>query len=166
MFGENLNRTREGMKRRIAWLNKKHCKTAKELADTLKEQAELGRGLMRIDVCAALLECFKILVNKTPHDTGRARNSWTISNTGTSYIPEKRIYPEYQGEEVANAAAQALREVKGAIYESDVIWIYSNVEYMLALNADWSRKYAGNFIDLFLQELKRELNKAASASRL
>lgn len=155
MYAQELNRTREGMKRRIAWLNKKQCKTAKELTDTLKEQAELGRQLMRQDAIAAVLKCFPRLIARTPVDTARARSGWQITGSpgDLEFVPGK-----------SQAAIQ--RALRGALRKStftaqDAIFVFNNVEYILALNAGWSKRQPGNFIDLFLQELRQELNKAA-----
>ena len=160
MYARELNRTREGMRRRIAWLNKKHCKTARELTDTLKEQAKLGREVMRLDAIAAVLKCFPRLIERTPVDTSRARAGWQITGSpgDIEFVPGK-------------SSGAILRALRGAVRNStftaeDSIFVFNNVEYILALNAGWSKKQPGNFIDLFLQELRQELEKVAQASRL
>lgn len=157
MYGslDDINRSREAMRRRIAWLNKKHAKTAKEIGDILKEQVELGVQLTRADVISAVLKCFANLIRHTPVDTGRLRAGWQFSGASSDieYAPGKT------DSEIKSALQNAIRD---SVYnETDALYIFNNVEYVLALNAGWSKSQAGNFIDLFLQELKSELQKAA-----
>lgn len=57
----------------------------------------------------------------------------------------------------------SLSAVEGQLTQADIIWVYNNVEYVLALDAGWSKHQAGNFIALFLQELKSRLDAMARA---
>lgn len=166
MYGslDDINRTREGMKRRIAWLNKKNAKTAKEIGDILKEQVELGREIMRLDVIKAVMDCFENLVRRTPVDTGRLRAGWQF--TGDISDIEWKPPVTYDGYKdflndggLNRAIQQSVRQ--SVMSDTDALYIFNNVEYLLYLNAGWSKRQAGNFIDLFLQELKGELQKAA-----
>lgn len=51
-----------------------------------------------------------------------------------------------------------------ALSKADVIYIMNNVEYILPLEAGWSRQSSG-FWALFLSELSSQLEKAAERSR-
>lgn len=157
MYGslDDINRTREAMRRRIAYLNKKNAKTVKEIGDILKEQVKLGVELMRADVIAAVLKCFENLVRRTPVDTGRLRAGWQF----TGDVSDIEFKPGETKTEIARALQYAVRQ--SVFNDTDALYVFNNVEYLLALNAGWSRTQAGNFIDLFLQELKGELEKAA-----
>lgn len=156
MYARDINRSREAMKRRIAWLDKKQCKTVNELQTTLEEQARLGVQLWRESVIAAVLKCFANLQNRTPKDTGRLQSGWQMSGDPG----DVNFVPGTTGEEIRGAILGAIRH--SVFTEPDAIYVFNNVEYLLALNAGWSRHQAGNFIDLFLQELRQELNKLVS----
>lgn len=152
---EDIDRTREGMKRRIAELNKKNAKTAKEIGDILKEQVELGNQMIRLDVIKAVFDCFGNLVRRTPVDTGRLRAGWQF----TGDISDIEFKPGTTKDEINRALQNAIRQ--SIFNDADALYVFNNVEYLLYLNAGWSKSQAGNFIDLFLQELKSELQKAA-----
>ncbi len=66
----------EYWKRRIAGLDRKNCKTVKELRETLHQVAEAHAGFARTSVVAAVLSEYGQLVLDTPKDTGRARAGW------------------------------------------------------------------------------------------
>lgn len=156
----NIDRSREAIKRRIEELNKKNAKTAAELGKFLKEQMELGVQLMRVDVIKAVMDCFENLVRRTPVETGRLRAGWqfTGDSSDIEWVPPLGDYPEYRD----NLARAIQLSVRNSVFsETDALYVFNNVEYLLALNAGWSKSQAGNFIDLFLQELKAELEKAA-----
>lgn len=157
MYGsrDDINRTREGIKRRIEYLNKKNARTAKELGDFLKEQVKLGVELMRIDVIKAVMDCFSNLIRRTPVETGRLRAGWQF----TGDISDIEFKPGETKAEIDRALQGAIRN--SVFSETDFLYVFNNVEYLLALNAGWSKSQAGNFIDLFLQELRSELQKAA-----
>lgn len=152
----NIDRSREAIKRRIAMLDAKNAKTAEEIGKFLKEQVELGVALTRLDVIDAVLACFANLVRLTPHETGRLRAGWQF----TGDVSDIEFKPGKSRAEIDRALKTAIRN---SIYSADdALFVFNNVEYLLALNAGWSKKQAGNFIDLFLQELKSELQKAAN----
>lgn len=161
---DGIDRSREGMRRRIEALNRKHCKTARELSETLTELVKLQDDVWRQGIVLAILEAFENLVRRTPVDTGRLRAGWRISDTGCNYCPPKGEYPQYQKTEIAAAVQDAI-EGAGPLSKADVIWVYNNVEYALALNAGWSKWQAGGFIDLFMQEVKVKLEEMAALSR-
>ena len=46
--------------------------------------------------------------------------------------------------------------------DADVIIVLNNVEYILALNAGWSKKQPAGFIDGFLLRVKRRLQDLAT----
>lgn len=167
MYGslEDINRSREAMRRRIEWLNKKNAKTAKELQEYLEEQVELGKKILRDDVLLAVFKCFENLVRRTPVETGRLRAGWQFTGdiSDVNFVPP--VDPEkYKAFQNDGGLARAIQlSIRDSIFdETDALYVFNNVEYLLALNAGWSKSQAGHFIDLFLQELKGELAKAAS----
>lgn len=166
MYGslDDINRTRIGLRRHIAWLNKKNVKTAKEIGDILKEQVELGNKLIRLDVIKAVFDCFRNLILRTPVDTGRLRAGWQFTGDISDIEWKPPVtYDGYKDQLGFNIAGAIQKSIRNSIFnETDALYVFNNVEYLLALNAGWSKRQAGHFIDLFLQELKGELYKAAS----
>lgn len=152
---DDIDRSREAMRRRIKELDKKNAKTAKEIEDILKEQVKLGVELMRKDAIAAVLDCFRNLVRRTPYETGRLRSGWQF----TGDISDIEFKPGTTQEEIERALKTAIHD--SIFYDTDALYVFNNVEYLLYLNAGWSKTQPRNFIDLFLQELKSELEKAA-----
>lgn len=151
----DLDRSRAAMRRRIEELNRRNARTATELSDFLKEQVRLGNELMRADVIAATKKCFTNLILRTPVETGRLRAGWQF----TGDVSDIEWKPGESREEIIRAIANSIRQ--SVFSETDALYVFNNVEYLLYLNAGWSRHQAGNFIDLFLQELKGELQRAA-----
>lgn len=159
---ENIDRSRAAMRRRIEMLNRQHCSTAQELNKALKELFALNRENIRQGIVLTILAAFSNLVKRTPVDTGRLRAGWRVSDTGANYCPPKGEYPPYQGDNIGAAISDAMADV-GQLTKADVIWVYNNVEYVLALNAGWSKKQLGGFIDRFLDEVKMKLNELTRA---
>ena len=144
----------EYWKRRIAGLDRKNCKTVKELRETLHQVAEAHAGFARTLVVAAVLSEYGQLVLETPKDTGRARAGWHVSPESSQWKPPGGL------EEYSPTVPDRVR-----LSQADVIHIVNNVEYILALEAGWSAKAPNGFIGLFLQRLKSELNRIATAKR-
>lgn len=150
---DSLDRSRQAIKRRIEELNKKNAKTAEELGKYLKEQVALGKKLMRDDVIHAVFVCFYNLVRRTPVDTGRLRAGWQF----TGDISDIEFKPDKSKEAINRSLQGAIRN--SVFGDTDALYVFNNVEYLLEINAGKSRQ-SSNFIDLFLQELRGELQKA------
>lgn len=163
---DGLDRSREAMRRRIALLDRQNAKTAKELQEILLEQVRLGKKITRTNVIIAVMKCFENLVRRTPVDTGRLRGGWQFSgNVGDIEwkAPISGNYDDFKNDDSIGRAIQ--NSIRNSVFEeTDILYVFNNVEYLLYLNAGWSKSQDGNFIDLFLEELKGELQKLASAS--
>lgn len=150
-------------KRRIEYLNRKNCRTGKELQENLNALMEAGVGYLRAAIVKAVFEAFVVLVQQTPVDTGRARAGWQIGTEPTEWVPEKR-------KSITGAADKALTEALrsvpdlGQLTQADAIHVTNNVEYLLALEAGWSAQAPNGFIGLFLERLRQRLNQLAAAS--
>lgn len=167
--------SREWFRRRIKMLNERTCTSAAQLQATLNELAELSVGEMRAMVAKAIFDGFTRLVETMPKDTGRAQAGWQIG-TDTSVLdveppvvmrPEGKkdgkkaggndILPEY-----AAMIRTTLQQTPVALTPADVIYIVNNVEYIMMLDAGWSRQAPRGVIGNFLSTLQRELNMLAT----
>ncbi|WP_304736513.1 hypothetical protein [uncultured Desulfovibrio sp.] len=171
--------SREWFRRRIKTLNERTCTSTAQLQATLNELAELSVSEMRAMVAKAIFDGFTRLVETTPKDTGRAQAGWQIG-TDTSVLdveppvvkrPEGKnkgkkdgkkaggndILPEY-----AAMIRATLQQTPVALTPADVIYIVNNVEYIMMLEAGWSRQAPHGFIGNFLSTLQRELNMLAT----
>lgn len=157
----DIDRSRAGIRRRIDELNRKHCRDARELRATLNQLVQLGRENIRQGIVITILAAFENLVRRTPVDTGRLRAGWRVSPVDAAFVPPEGAYPQYQRDNVSSAVSGAI-EGAGQLTKADVIWIYNNVEYVLALNAGWSKRQPGGFIDMFLNEVNMKLNELAA----
>lgn len=161
---DDIDRSRKAFRRRIEELDRKHCESAAELTKVFKAITALTRMELRCGIAAAILKCFENLVLGTPVDTGRLRAGWRIGESATT-LPPAGEYPDFKKDDEARRALKSAMSLDPGtrLYEADVLWIYNKAEYVLALNAGWSTKQAGGFIDKFLAELKTEFQKIASA---
>lgn len=157
----DIDRSRAAMRRRVKDLNDKHCRTSAELQKTLDELVKLNVQDLRESVAAAVIECMnRYAVAGTPIDTGRARAGWHL--TGESGEIEFKPPLNLPDSEYS----QMIRNNVGKLNLSQwqTLYVVNNVEYILALNAGWSKKQAGNFIDIFLMELGKMLQQMAASS--
>ena len=146
-------------RRRIAELDRRNCKTGKELQNTLKEIVEANTNLVRAEVINIIVEEFGQMVEATPMDTGRARSGWIMSDAPTEEKPPvvKRrgggLAPEFRAAIEANLRrAEALK-----LTQPDIVYICNNVEYILALEAGWSVQAPTGFINSFLARMNQRL---------
>lgn len=151
-----MSARREQIKRKMRELDAAYTDDVRQLQAMLNEQVELGRQLVMDDVITEVFNAFSSLIERTPIDTGRARAGWFVSTTNSNEAPP---------EDGTHAAfvAQKTREFAAA-GDADAIYIINNVEYILALDAGWSKTYPGGFIGLFLAELGTQLEDAARSS--
>lgn len=163
-------RSREWYRQRIRTLDECNCTTAAQLQATLDELVELHVGEMRAMIAKVIVDGFGRLVQATPKDTGRAQAGWQISSDPSilDYVPPviKRLEGDELGGQrhIAGYAAMIRKAVPSgaSLTEADVIYIVNNVEYIMMLEAGWSKKQPAGFIGNFLNTLKRELNALAS----
>lgn len=174
-------RSLEWYRQRIRTLDERNCTTAAELQATLDELVELHVGEMRALIASFVLDGFGRLVQSTPKDTGRAQAGWQIGTeesvlnvvppviqrpkdqkhkkkSGKKKAGDKALLPEY---------AAMIREAVPStvsLTKADVIYIVNNVEYIMMLEAGWSKQAPRGFIGNFLTTLKRQLNALASKS--
>lgn len=166
--------TMSEFKQRISTLNKKQCTTAAQINAVLSEMAELTRDVTMNGVLRILIEEFQALVAITPVDTGRARASWIMTGDRSNVEkkvpeykrttpkppnadPEKHILPEY-----ANLIRETIDKSSLGLSGADIIYVVNNMEYILALNAGWSKKQPSGFIDSFLLRVKTRLQDFAT----
>lgn len=151
-----MSARREQIKRRMRELDAAYTDDVRQFHAMLNEQVDLGSQLVMEDVKKEVLDAFGRLVERTPIDTGRARAGWFVSTTNSNEAPP---------EDGTHAAfvAQKTREFAEA-GDADAIYIINNVEYILALDAGWSKNFPGGFVGLFLTELKTQLEAAARES--
>lgn len=166
--------TMSEFKQRIRMLNQRQCTTAAQIDATLSEMAELTRDATVKGVLMILIEEFQALVAITPADTGRARASWMMTGDRSDVEkkvpeykrtnpkppgadPEKYILPEYR-----NLIRETINNASLGLSGADIVYVVNNMEYILALNAGWSKQQPAGFIDGFLLRVKRRLQDLAT----
>lgn len=169
-------RSLDWYRHRIRTLDQRTCTTAAQLQATVDELMELHVGEMRALIVKAILDGFGRLVQATPKDTGRAQAGWQIGTDESvlDFVPPVIQRPKEQGGKkkagdtpLLPEYAALIREAvpsTASLTETDVIYIVNNVEYIMMLEAGWSKQAPRGFIGNFLTTLKRQLNALASKS--
>ena len=153
--------TQEWWRDRIRQLDSKVCNNGKELQETLTALVEAHAGLARAAIAAAIVREFGELIKQTPVDTGRARAGWSIGTEPSEWTPPPGVWEEFLANGYIDAAvAKGLTNKK--LSESEVVYICNNVEYIMALEAGWSKQAPQGFIGKFLQRLNRQLTQLAA----
>lgn len=153
--------TRSEWNLRIQKANARVVRNTKEAQQAMDELFTAAMGDIKEEILAVIADCYSRLVVRTPVDTGRARVSWHITGDQDEWKPDPGDYPEAR-ENVSSIIEKEIRKLQLSLSESDIVYIMSNIEYMLPLEAGWSKKQGGGFIALFLTELKASLESAAS----
>lgn len=150
---------RRDLQRRMKEAEARICRNGKEFERAIAEwrRAATEDGLLAF--IGQIIECYSRLVQNTPEDTGRARAGWHIEARMNEWKPAPGVYRDRIARLVAEQTAKL-----PALSASDVIYIMNNVEYILPLEAGYSRRGAG-FFALFIAELKAQLEAAAARSR-
>lgn len=152
-----MSARREQITRRMRELDATYTDNVRQLQAMLDEQVELGRQLVMDDILNEVFDCVGRLRQRIAIDTGRARAGWFISKKLSEDVP-----PE-DAAGIAAFVAQKTREFAEA-GDADAIYVINNVDYILPLDAGWSKTYPGGFISLFLVELATQLEAAARSS--
>lgn len=158
----SLSDRRRQLQREIKAAQKRLCANGKALEKAIQDWAELEREDGLLAFLAALGNCYSRLVQRTPVDTGRARAGWHIEAQVNEWRPEEGEHAGAKG----TASAVIAREISKlpSLTRADVVYVMSNIEYILPLEAGYSRQSSG-FWALFMEELKRQLEQAAAAAQ-
>ena len=153
--------TQEWWRDRIRQLDSKVCNNGKELQETLTALVEAHAGLARAAIAAAIVREFGELIKQTPVDTGRARAGWSIGTEPSDWTPPPGVWEEFISNGFVDAAvAKGLTNKK--LSEADVIYICNNVQYIMALEAGWSKQAPQGFIGKFLKRLNMQISQLAA----
>ena len=116
--------------------------------------SKMGEAARQV-IVEVLLEEFSQLQQSTPYDTGRAQAGWLISGEGSAIA----FYPK----EGAGGGFKAQSPDMGSLMKSDLIYVINNVEYVLYLEAGWSKRQPGGFVAKFLANCKRRIAAECAA---
>ncbi len=149
---------REKFARLVRQASEARTKDAAGLGRTMYDAFDaIGDEAKRI-IIEVLLEEFAQLQASTPVDTGRAQAGWLISGEGIAwgFCPAK-----------GQATYSPQKPELGSLMKSDLIFVINNVEYILYLEAGWSRQAPQGFLGPFLANCKRRIaQECAAMSRM
>lgn len=158
-MSDALSSRRRAIQKRIREINKELVSSSKDLQKALDEWAVLAKEDGLLAFLAALANCYSRLVMRTPVDTGRARAGWHIEGEVNEWKPEAGDYRSLVAERISKEVGKLQ-----SLSDADVIYVMSNIEYILPLEAGWSRQSSG-FWGLFITELEYQLRQAADSLR-
>lgn len=162
MPSSRLTARRKQLQREMEEANARACANGRDLQKAFQQWVNAAHEDGLLAFLAQLADCYGRLVQRTPVDTGRARAGWHIEGEENEWRPDPGEYEEAKAEAAAIISQEVLK--LEALSKADVIYIMNNVEYILPLEAGWSRQSSG-FWALFLSELSSQLEKAAERSR-
>lgn len=154
----SVNRARDAFARTVRETAERRVNDAQALQRAMDKAFEKMGEQAKAVIVNILLEEFSHLQASTPYDTGRAQAGWLISGEGSSwgFIPAE-----------GQATYQPQRPSEGSLMRSDVIFVVNNVEYILYLEAGWSKRQPGGFVANFLNNCKRRIAaECAAMSRM
>lgn len=173
MPSDRLTARRRELQRQMEEANDRICANGRDLKKAFQQWVNAAHEDGLLAFLAQLADCYGRLVQRTPVDTGRARAGWHIEGEENEWRPDKDAFQKTGKEpnqtlpplsqEERNAIAREVAKLED-LSKADVIYIMNNVEYILPLEAGWSRQSSG-FWALFLSELSSQLEKAAERSR-
>lgn len=162
MPSDRLTARRRELQRQMEEANDRICANGRDLKKAFQQWVNAAHEDGLLAFLAQLADCYGRLVQRTPVDTGRARAGWHIEGEPSEWKPAPGEYEKAKAEAAAVISQEVLK--LEALSKADVIYIMNNVEYILPLEAGWSRQSSG-FWALFLSELSSQLEKAAERSR-
>ncbi|MEQ2654162.1 hypothetical protein AAAU16_06680 [Desulfovibrio piger] len=162
MPSDRLTARRRELQRQMEEANDRICANGRDLKKAFQQWVNAAHEDGLLAFLAQLADCYGRLVQRTPVDTGRARAGWHIEGEENEWRPDPGEYEKAKAEAAAIISQEVLK--LEALSKADVIYIMNNVEYILPLEAGWSRQSSG-FWALFLSELSSQLEKAAERSR-
>ena len=162
MPSDRLTARRKQLQREMEEANARACANGRDLQKAFQQWVNAAHEDGLLAFLAQLADCYGRLVQRTPVDTGRARAGWHIEGEENEWRPDPGEYEKAKAEAAAIISQEVLK--LEALSKADVIYIMNNVEYILPLEAGWSRQSSG-FWALFLSELSSQLEKAAERSR-
>lgn len=162
MPSDRLTARRRELQRQMEEANDRICANGRDLKKAFQQWVNAAHEDGLLAFLAQLADCYGRLVQRTPVDTGRARAGWHIEGESSEWRPAPGEYEKAKAEAAAIISQEVLKLED--LSKADVIYIMNNVEYILPLEAGWSRQSSG-FWALFLSELSSQLEKAAERSR-
>lgn len=162
MPSDRLTARRRELQRQMEEANDRICANGRDLKKAFQQWVNAAHEDGLLAFLAQLADCYARLVQRTPVDTGRARAGWHIEGEPSEWKPAPGEYEKAKAEAAAVISQEVLKLED--LSKADVIYIMNNVEYILPLEAGWSRQSSG-FWALFLSELSSQLEKAAERSR-
>lgn len=162
MPSDRLTARRRELQRQMEEANDRICANGRDLKKAFQQWVNAAHEDGLLAFLAQLADCYGRLVQRTPVDTGRARAGWHIEGESSEWKPAPGEYEKAKAEAAAIISQEVLKLED--LSKADVIYIMNNVEYILPLEAGWSRQSSG-FWALFLSELSSQLEKAAERSR-
>nr|DAR14111.1 MAG TPA: putative tail component [Caudoviricetes sp.] len=163
MSSDRLTARRHEFQRKMKEVNDRICANGRDLQQAFQQWVDAAHEDGLLAFLAQLADCYGRLVQRTPVDTGRARAGWHIEGEPSEWKPAPGEYEKAKAEAAAVISQEVLKLED--LSKADVIYIMNNVEYILPLEAGWSRQSSG-FWALFLSELSSQLEKAAERSRM
>lgn len=152
----NIDRSRDAFAKTVREASEKAVTKASSLQREMDKAFRKMGDQAKQAIIEILIEEFEQLQASTPYDTGRAQAGWLISGEGSKAVA---FYPK----EEEGGGYKEQEPEKGSLMKSDVIFVVNNVEYILYLEAGWSKQQPEGFVARFLANCRRRIAEECAA---
>jgi len=130
---------------------------AADFAKSLDKLSDYVTGSVEQVIRKACIDLYRMIVERTPVDTGRAKANWQISTTDSdSALDEKN---GFSFNEIKSIVEAEISDFKFELYDDQVI-IYNNLEYIGGLENGTSAQAPYGMVSVSLVEFTDHFNRA------
>jgi len=129
---------------------------ANDFASALLALADYAEASVETVIRKACIDLYKMIVERTPIDTGRAKASWSL---GIDRGEDKAENEGYSFNEINSIIQDNVSEFKFTVHD-DHVTIYNNLEYIENLENGTSKQAPSGMVSISLTEFTAFFNKA------
>jgi len=130
---------------------------ANDFASALLALADYAEASVETVIRKACIDLYKMIVERTPIDTGRAKASWSL---GIDHGEDKADDEDgYSFNEISSIIQDNVSEFKFGIHDDQVV-IYNNMEYIEQLENGTSQQAPSGMVSISLADFTTFFNNA------
>lgn len=105
----------------------------------------------------ACIDLYRMIVERTPVDTGRAKSNWQMSTTNSDYV--RTCDEGFSFNEIKSIIEDEIADFSFDIHDDQVV-IYNNLEYIDQLENGTSDQAPAGMVSVSLVEFTNHFNRA------
>ena len=132
-------------------------RNAADFAKSLDNLCAYVNGSVEKVIRKACIDLYRIVVERTPVDTGRAKSNWQMSTISTDYTRDSK--DGFSANEIKSIVEAEINDFSFDIYDDQVI-IYNNLEYISNLENGSSQQAPVGMVSVSIVEFTDHFNRA------